>query len=86
MFNTVLTTDPSNQRNGNLRIKALNEYAKLYITKTTGEDVFFNYTIDFYYRWLRVKVNNENHWYPIKNILNIREENNIIGYRPSQEQ
>ena len=83
-FNTVLITDPPRQRFGNLRIKALNEYAKLYIKKTTGEDTFSDYTVDFYDTWFRVEVDNNNHWYAVKNVLNIREENNTTNYQPSQ--
>ena len=84
-FNTVLTTNPPRQRLGNLRIEALNNYAKLYITKITGEDTFSDYTVDFYDTWFRVRVDNKNHWYSVKNTLNIREVNNTTDYQPSQK-
>lgn len=85
-INTILTTDPPRQRFGNLRIEALNSYAKLYIRKTTGEDIFSDYTVDFYDTWFKVNVDNKNHWYSVKNILNIREVNNTTDYQPSQKQ
>ena len=84
-FNNFISTNPPDQRYGNLRIKALNKHARLFITKTTGNDHFNDYTVDFYDSWIKVNVGKSNHWYPIKSILDIREENNFTNYEPIQE-
>ncbi len=74
----MTSTKRPDQTWDNITIKALNGEAVLYITKNTGDDYFRNYTVNFYDSWINVKVGNTKYWYPIKELLGIREENNFI--------
>ena len=85
-FNKLETFFPSDQRYGNLKIKALNKEAKLIIKKTTGEDTFTgNYEINFYDCWMSVDSDKCKQWYPIKSILSIKEERNTICFNTKEQ-
>ena len=74
----ILSNDRPDQKWNNITIESMHGEAKLYIIKKTGEDVFQNYIIDLYDSWIRVRSNNRFFWYPIKELLSIREENNVM--------